>query len=831
MENGLVVLIKESHKLPLVAIEARIKSGSSTEQQYEGSGISHFVEHMLFKGTKNIPTPGAIEKQIKLLGGYINGFASYDSTGFQIIVPAEHLNSALEILKDILTEPLFNPHELEKERNVILKEIRLNRDEPTRYLSLLLWSNVFKAHSYRFPIIGYEPLFKKLKRKDLLHYYKTRYIPDNIILGIVGDVNTEIASKTVEVIFGGIARSFPIQAYCQHEPPQITAVEVEEEREISLAYLAMGFRSVAIRDKDLFSLDVLSIILGEGEDSRLFNRLYRQKKIVYSIGSSNYTLKDPGIFVVNAVLKKEDIQTAMAEIWKQIEDLKTKPITEQELEKAKNQVLSAYIFSRQTIQSEVSDLVNGEMLTGDYDFSKKYVEGIRKVTAAMVRDVATRYLKRESVTVVKLLPKEEEAKRVVEKSSSVLAVSKIERYELENGLKVLLYKDPSLPIISLTAVGLGGLRTENFGNNGISNLVSDALLCGTKKRNEEEISSKIEGVGATLNPFSGNNTFGLSASCLDKHIDLIFEIFSDVLQNPEFNQQKLEREKSVIYGEIKSIEDDISQCGIRTLKYVLFKRHPYRFQTMGRASTIKRFTQRELLDYHSTYYRPNNMVLAVSGNFDRNKVRKKIHDYFGKFEKMSIKSINPPPEKKNSKPRLLTRNVKKEQSLILLGYLGTTIDNHDEDVLEVLCSILSGTNGRLAQKIREEKGLAYALGVKSIAGIENGLIIFYIATTKENLNIATTELFKEIELLKNEGVSDGELRAAKNELIGLQRMWLQRSQDVAMRAALDELYGLGYDNFLKYEERIRRITKECVLRAAKKYLTTDSYVLLILKGT
>ncbi|NQU74324.1 MAG: insulinase family protein [Candidatus Omnitrophica bacterium] len=830
LSNGLILLIKESHKAPVVAIEVHVKTGSATEYGYLGSGISHFVEHMLFKGTPKRPKAGDIGREIKSLGGYSNGFTSHDTTGFYIVVPSEHTNNALEILKDILTESLFDPAELEKERGVILKEIRLNRDNPSRYLSSLIWSNMFKAHNYRFPVIGHEDLFKKLKRDDLLQYYKTRYIPDNIVLSIVGNIDSNEIAEKAEDLFGDIERVSPPQIHSAQEPPQITNLEVKETRKLARAYISVGFHSVGVRDDDLFSLDVLAMILGQGEDSRLSKRLYKEKRLVYSIGSFNYTPKDPGIFTIKAVLEKANVEKTVNGILKEIERLKDHPITDKELKKAKNQVLSAYIFSRQTVQGQAGDLASGEVITGDYDFSKKYVSGIKAVNKKMLLEVARKYLTKENMAIIKLLPKEASQDTAASKRSVAVALPEIERFELENGLKVLLLEDRTLPIASLSMVGLGGLRTEDFKTNGISNLVSEVLLCGTNKRSEEDIFSHIEGLGAQLSSFSASNTFGLSASCLDKDLDLVLEVLSDVLRNPEFNQSKIEREKSVIKAAIRATEDNIYQSGMRTLKYVLFKNHPYRFQTMGRVSAVDGFMREQISDYYRTYYRPHNMVLAISGNINKKKVKEKINALLGRFEGRPLVEINPPVEKNKTRPRKLSRDIEKEQSLVLLGYLGTTVDNHDKYALQVLSSALSGINGRLSQSIREEKGLAYALDMRSIAGIERGLIIFYIGTTKENLEIAKNELFKEIETLRADGINDEELEFAKSELIGLHRIGLQRSQDVIMRAALDELYGLGFNNFREYEDKIRGVTKESVLQAARKYLNPNAYVLLMMEG-
>jgi zinc protease len=224
------------------------------------------------------------------------------------------------------------------------------------------------------------------------------------------------------------------------------------------------------------------------------------------------------------------------------------------------------------------------------------------------------------------------------------------------------------------------------------------------------------------------------------------------------------------------------------------------------------------------------MVLVVSGDLDPKAVKEKIAGLFGKLNKQPPKKIEPAREKKKPQPRILTRTALKEQSVIMLGYLGAQSYSHDKYVLNVLASVLSGVNGRLSKSVREQKGLAYVLNAVSLHGLERGMFIFYIGTSKENLEAAKNELFKEISLIKRDGIMGKELADAKKELIGSHRIWLQKIQDVASRAATDEACGADYLNYTKFEDRINHITKECVLRAARKYLDDHSYVLLTIKG-
>ncbi|MBI4335302.1 MAG: insulinase family protein [Candidatus Omnitrophica bacterium] len=830
LKNGITVLLGESRESPLVAIEAWIRTGSATEDIYLGSGISHLVEHMLFKGTAKRPRPGDIEKEIKSLGGYINAFTDHDSTGVNIILPSAYAHNALEVLKDILTESTFDPAELEKEREVVLKEVRLNNDEPSKYASILLWSNMFKAHNYRFPVIGHEELLKKLKRDDLVTYYKTRYCPDNIVLGIAGDIDAGETLKEIEAVFGTIERKSPPAACLPPEPSQVSGIYVEEARGINLAYLLMGFHSVSVRDSDMFALDCLSILLGGGQDSRLFNTLYRAKRLVYAVYSYNHTPKEPGVFAIGAVLDRAKLDEAISQIWLQIEALKAGHISETELKKARSIVLSNYVFSRQTVQGRAGDMVANEVLTGDCDFSKRYVEGINAVTARSVRKAAQRYLTKENLTAIRLIPKKTAQKSAVAGMPRKGPLSNIERIELKNGLKIFILEDHSAPVFAINCAGKGGLRTETFKTNGTARFVSETLLCGTASRSEEKLFAQIEGVGASIASTSAGNTFGLSAAGLSKDWELILDVFYDALKNPAFPDEKIERERAATLAQIKALDDDIYQQGLRTIKYNLFKKHPYRFQAAGRPPVVKGLSRQDIVNYYLRYYIPSNMVIAVSGDIDPAKVKQKIITLFEKLPGRPAPEIKPAVETKRKHSRVIARTVDKEQSVIMLGYPGARIDSHDKYILYVLSSVLSGVNGRLSKAIRDDKGLAYTLDMASIPGIEKGMIIFHIGTSNENLKTAKDELFNQIRILKTSGVSSEELRAAKTELAGLHQMGLQRPQDVAAKISSDELFGLGFDDLLQFERRINRVTKEAVMRAARKYLGENSYVLVTIKG-
>jgi len=828
LDNGITVIIKEDGSSPLVALKVLVGVGSANEQEFMGSGISHLVEHMLFKGTATRRV-GDIEKEIKSYGGTINAFTTHDYSGYQIVVPTPHASKCLAILKDVLFNSSLDKKELEKEKQVILKEIKLNRDEPARRLSRLLWSTAFRLHPYRHPVIGYQNLFERLDRASAFKFYKKMYIPNNITLVVVGDVDEESIHKDIEAIFGDIEREPLLEMETPGEPRQISKRIIEERDEVTLAYFGLAYRSVDLFDKDLFSLDVLSIILGDGASSRLNQRLYRDEKIVYSVGSWNYTPGDPGLFIISGVAEPDKVDAAIESILDEIEKIKDEGIKDEELAKAKNSVLTAHISTQETVSGQAGDLGSSELLTGDHNFSDRYVKGINSVSDDGIRRAASKHLIEDSLSVVRIMPQgwkdpsKAKAKKKTEKG-------RIRKYILSNGIKLLLREDREVPLVSIKAMFTGGLRTENKDTNGISNLAGAMLLKGTDSRTEEEISKTVESLGGGIGYVSGNNSFGVGLTTLSKDLDTGLELLKDVLFFSNCPEEILEREKASVLAAIKSEEDDVYRYSMRILKENIFRRHPYRFRAIGSIESVEKIGRTDIMNYYKMWARPNNMVLGVFGDIDASEALEKIESEFLEIKKGISPVISIPKERGPATRREVRKELKKAQSVVMAGFLGTTINSKDRYTLSVISSILSGKDGRLSMRIRERLGLAYTLGSFSLPGIDPGYYLFYVGTSSENIPTVKKELTKQIHLLIKKYVADEELKLAKAGLIGNHRIGLQTNSSLAFRACLDELYGLGYDDYLNYSQYIEKVTKEEILRVANKYFNPDSGIMVVVEG-
>ncbi|MFH1995500.1 MAG: insulinase family protein, partial [Candidatus Omnitrophota bacterium] len=574
LDNGLTLLVSEKEGAGIVCLEVRLKAGSAQEGSYVGSGISHLIEHMLFKGTRE-RSPEEIDRSIKSYGGRINGATSLDTTYYSVSVLPEYLRQTAAILKDMMTNAAFDEKELQNEKRVVLHEMKFRRDDPTRRIMLRLWEQAYIRHPYRFPVIGYEEALKKISRDDIVAYYRTVYAPNKMIVTITGDIKTGEAETIVREVFGAIEPGSYRSAVNPIEPDQVIKRSLDESIETNLAYLAMGFHSTSLLDRNLFALDVLAIILGRGDESRLNTSLVKEDEIAYSVSAYNYTPKDPGLFIISAVTDTKNIDKVARNVLKNIDVFKHERVSDDDLERAKNQVLGDYIFSRQSVQALASDIAQSEELTGSAAFSERYVAGIRSVTRDAIQEVAQRYFAETNLTEVRLTPKPEDTTTAIAALSGDKERSPAEKTVLLNGVTVITQRRTDIPAVSIAAVLGGGLRSEERSKSGISNFTSKMLLKGAANRPESLIQGAVEARGGMISSFSGLNSLGVTISALKSDTNFSLEVLADILRSPDFPKAQIEKERSLILAAIKQEADDPFDAGIVHLRGRLFGGHPY----------------------------------------------------------------------------------------------------------------------------------------------------------------------------------------------------------------------------------------------------------------
>lgn len=763
--------------------------------------------------------------EIRRLGGVFNASTGMDSAEYDITVPQQNFKEALGLLADMVMEPAFSHEDIEREREVILKELKLYEDDPESMLMKELFSQAYIEHVYKHPIIGHTGKFKDISREDISAYHAENYTPDHMVIGVIGGVPAEEASRIVKEKFSQYKRGGPRPCALAPEPPQIGARSGLISADIGVGYLAIGFHSTNAFSPDVYPMDVLSILLGGGRDSRLYERLVREKELLYSVSCSNLTPRYPGLFVIMGTGEPGNIHGARQEIFSVIEELKKGKITREEIERAKNMVSSGFLFLKEKMEDTISTVADTQLILGDPYFMDKYIDNVQKVSQDEIKAVAFTYLREENSTTIELFP-DKFAGEQTKKAEDVGKAAEDERsMVLPNGLKLDIKKRGNLPIVSATIAFAGGLRAETEKDNGIANLTSSLLLKGTMHRGENEIVPTFEEMGGSIRSFSGYNSMGVTMSVLSKDFEKGLDIFADVVMNPSFPSLEIEKQKKNISAVIMQKQKDIFSEGMFEAGKLLYEKHPYSMRPEGTIETVAGISRDGIESFHGEYFQPAGAVMTVVGDVDIDKTARSVLAAF-KGWKGGNKAIQYEEVTVLEKTREKEITMEKEQSFFAVVFRGVTVKDDRKFALFVINEMLSGGGGMLFEKIRGEEGLAYTTGSSAVPLVDPGYFLVYAGTVEKGLEKVRSTIFDLITGIKKGAFSDEQMVAAKNRALTEYAASLQTNGAIGLLAAFDELYALGPDAYKEYPRRISAVTRDDIVQCANDILDLDKCVIV-----
>ncbi len=840
MENGLKVILKENRTAPVVALQIWAKVGSADERDEE-AGMCHFIEHMIFKGTEKRKVR-EMAREIESLGGYINAYTSYDQTVYHITIASRYADTALDILADAVQHSTFDPLELEREREVILEEIRMGKDNPSNRLFNQTMATLYQHHPYRRPIIGYEKAIRAITRDQMVSFFKKWYTPNRMVFIAVGDFNlSEMEDKLKKTLkeFKPSSESLPKR---MQEPEQMGVRSVISHGNFKETYLQVAFPISSATHEDTPGLDVLSYILGGGEASRMVQKIKLEKGLANSISASSFTPKDPGLFIIGATLPAENVEKASEAILREVILLGQEGVTAEELHRVKVNIESDLIYDRQTVQGQARKIGYYEVIADDVQFEKEYMRRIRLLQTEDIQKIVKKYFKNSRLVVSLLVPSEKanffknlsfnsivEKVKFDESLGEKKEKSPVFKTVLDNGIRLIVKENRSIPIVSLQASFLGGVRFEKEAQNGINQFMAVMVTKGTENNSSLEIAKKVERMAGSLSGFSGYNSFGLTFTFLSQHFDEAFSLFTEVIKRPSFDPEEMEKRRRLILASIRQQEDDLGRMVFKLFRKTLYEKHPYRMDTLGTLDSIQSLTQKDLKEYYRQIVAPENMVLTVVGDVDSNQVVLSVKKGFGDLRKGNFLLPSIPQEQPFQKIKRSEIYKEKEQGHFVLGFLGISLQHRDRYALEVLDAALSGQGGRLFYELRDKESLAYALDFIANPNLDPGYIGVYMGTHPDKLERAIEGVLRELKRVKEGGLTEEEVQRAKRYLIGNFEIGLQTNGAQANQMSLDELYGLGFDHYQKYSQEIQKITREDVQRVAKKYFNLEAYALAIIR--
>lgn len=825
LENGLEVILREDHSAPVVSAQAWCRAGSIDEGAWLGAGLSHVLEHMLFKGTAT-RAGAAIDQAVQAAGGYMNAYTSFDRTVYYISVPNTGAAVAVDILCDIMQHASLPADELTKELDVIRREMDMGQDDPGRRSSRRLFEVAYTRSPYRFPIIGLPDIFNRLSREQIAAYYREKYAPNNCFFVVVGDFDTATVLAQIKAAYGANgARPLPPRIL-PAEPRPTSAREVVEESSVELGHFHVAWHMPDLHHADTPALDVLATLLGSGRSSRLYQAVREKAGLAHSVNAWIYTPGETGLFGLSGVCDGDKFSAARDAMLAEVARVKTERVSAAELAKAVKQFTAGTLATRKTMEGQAQDLGGNWVLTHDLNFSERYLAAVRRLTPEDLRRVANDYLTDTGRTTYALLPQGTAPSSVT--AAELLTEQPVQMLRLSNGLRLLVKENHRLPFVEFRLAFNGGLLSETVHNSGITSLLSRMLVKGTPSRTAEQVATEIESLGGSLEPYVGNHSFGLAAEVMRDDFEAGLHLFTDVLLRPTFPADAFERERQVQLAGIRGQRDHLLQCAFKAMRRGLFGDQGYGLDSMGTEDVVRRLAPGDLQACHRRLVLPNNGVMAVFGDVHAEAVRGALETAFAGWK--PGEPFVPSAALQPSGPHRFDEPRDKEQAVVALGFPGATFDGTDRYALELIQEACSDMGSRLFLRIRDELGLAYYVSATNFLGRTPGFFAFYCGTAPEKADLVEAELRAQAAALARDGLTSAELDRAKAKIIGQRKIARQDLGGFALSSALDELYGLGYLHSQSEDARYEAVCLDEVRTVASRYLRDEAAVVSIIRG-
>ena len=835
LDNGQTVVIQEVKNNPIVTIDTWIKTGSIDETDVN-NGVAHFLEHLFFKGTKT-HSPGEFDKILETKGAITNAATSKDFTHYYITLPSKDFDLAMELHADMLMHPMIPRNEMEKERKVVLEEINKDSNSPTKIMYENIDSMLYISHPYKRRVIGRSDVIETITREKVLEFYNNHYAPSNMITLVVGDVDSDHAINKIKEVFNEPYKKQTKTVYKREQQlsEQKKAVNYIDSQS---GYMLIGFRGTSITDKDSYAMDVLSTILGEGRSSVLYQVLKDKKRLAFSVGSGNSTMKDDGIFYISANFEPEKCKAVQDTIFEEIKKIQRDGVTQDQLRLAKNIIERNTYYSRESVSNISNEIGYTMALTGDIKYYDNYLNNIKSVSKDDVKRVCQKYLGKNKSAISIILPKGSEdipvanTKKSESGTAELLSSNKLtQKYKLSNGAIMLYTPNSSNDIIAISIDAKGGKLLENL--NGTSDLVAAALLKGTKNYSRVDLSQVMEDHGIKISPSTNADSFSISVLTTKDEYEKTLELLDEIVNNAIFDEIEIGKIKSDTYNKIKANKDVPLKVALEKYRELIFPNSNYSISANILESNIPNISRNDMVQYYNKIFKPQNLVISINGNVDKDKTVKAFNKIFkeNNAKAFNYNDYNSAVPYISSAKEVVQHMPSTETAWIMLGWQTGKITNKKEiATLQVIDSLLgNGMSSRLFKDLREKEGLAYQLGTGYSEHYLRGSFVLYIGTNPQTLDKAKKGLFSEIARLKSEYVGDKELSEAKEKLIGNFIIGLETNLEKASVSGTYETLGLGYEYVEDFANMINSVKDTDILEVANKYFNNNYVISIVTK--
>ncbi len=825
LSSGMKVILEQNHASPLISVVIVVGVGSSRETP-ETSGLSHLLEHLLFDGTAT-QTREQIKNRFDDKGIYVNAYTRQDYTAFIITSPKEFIEDALKNQADMLLESILPLQELEKERNVVIEEMTKDRDNPVTLAEEWFTQTVLKGTPYERPIIGYENVIRTVSRDEVLRFYRQFYVPENMTAIVVGDFEPTEIIRLLNAIYGGWTSSMiPPVSFKDWKP---AGGVFEREAGTSSILVKVGMPAPKPGTDDALAFDLIASYLG-GLNSPLGPLLKAEKSPLVTDYSVAYQIQRYlGYLEISATLTdKEKVAPFLSGLQQGFKQLASQGVPEEELKKIQRSIQVNLAFQTENYTYEAMALAHS-VGTGTWMAPQAYVERILQVTPAKIKQVAKKYFSSPVLTTAILAPAKEE------KTSTPTPAFSIQKKVLENGAVVIAKQNPGSPIFAVHVLVKNRLALEPSGKNGLSFLVQQLLDKGTTTRSAKQISEVMEEISARLktvdNPYipfddyyNSRNYAYIRFETLKEHQEKGLNILMDMLLHPTFPDEEVNKAKVSTQMLLRQFQKDARKVSEGILASLLSPDSPDGKPLEGTLETLNSITRQDLLDYHTIAFAPNNLIFSIVGDFSPESAIRAVEKSMKNF----VPAIVPiSTRQQTSAGKTVTQWVDKDQAVLYVGRNIVGPNDPDAPALKVLSLVLSS---RLANHLREEKGLAYSIGAGVDFSPDGGKFIISIGTLSEQVRVARQGIFDEMQNLLKNPPDSLEIQREINRYWGQHLRYHMSSINQAFYLGYYEFIGVGYEYDFRHIENLRKLSTGDIQNVVKKYFSDPNEWFVAIAG-
>ena len=801
--NGLTLITCPSHAHPVVSVQFWVQSGSIHEGAHLGAGLSHLLEHMVFKGTEQY-SGQELNERVPALGGLWNAYTSTDRTVYHIDGPAEHWREFLHLLTQLVFHPTFPRNEFELEREVIRREMAMYRDDPQEAAYRALIETLYHVHPRRLPVIGEQELFDALSYEDMLAYHRIHYVPGNVFVCMAGDIDAEAAQSALQEETAHLAAGIPPGAAIPAEPYQWGPRLTRREFMQPTSSLMLAWRIPCSNHPDAAPLTLLADILGNGRSAWLYKRFHDETGLAHDVSVSTMPSRDgEGAFLIEADVETDERDRLRDELLRYVQQLPQLDFTAARERSCRRQQVQR-LRSLSTVQGLSASAAMSWHLTRNLNCMDEWADALQRVTPQQLAGVAARYLTPARLTEVSIDPPGTgAAQQAKEAAAAHGAPSSLTT--LPNGLRLVLRRDSRIPMAWCTMAFGAGCGTETAANAGINSLLSECILKGTATRSAGDIADTAENLGGSISSSAGNNTLCFSTTCLAGDLPGMLELLADVVLHPTFPGEAIDTEKEAMIADIEDAEAEPATLALRRLRRACYGEASYGHHPDGTAESVASLTREQLLAQHEALFCASNAVLTIAGDIDTASLPALVERLFGGMPAgvPAVRTATPPQQ-----PGAHTVCCDREQAVFALAVPACSATDTrlpGQLLFEEWCRDMAGP---IFSEIREKRGLAYYASATSLLGVDAGCLVFYLGTSQEKLGAAREALLQTLERLVTEGIPADALERSRATALAGRLLSMQSAGKIAGGIAVDTLLGLGPDYTEQVPGLLRAVTCE-----------------------